>query len=99
MTKEKHSKKCIEVLGEPFDYVHDWLDEFADGTYSHRRYRHHEDGIEYVRQKWGTRAAIAARIHIEQDWGHVPLRIAYDDIKLLKLIYYSLRGFDIPKNI
>jgi len=99
MNRNKHCEKCVEILGESFGFIHDWLDEFGDGNYAHRAHRHHIEGIEEVRKRWGTRAAIAARIHIGQDWGHVPAKSDYDDIKSLKLTYFSLRGFEIPKNI
>ncbi|MGV8058588.1 MAG: hypothetical protein AB2L12_11270 [Smithellaceae bacterium] len=69
-TFEQHCTKCQQILGEPFPEVHLWLDEyfgqFPYGT-RHRHLRHHRQGIEKVRKKFGERAALAAEIHIRQD--------------------------------
>ena len=69
-TFEEHCNRCLEMLGEPFGQVHKWLDEFHGqqpwGT-RHRHFRHHQEGIEQVRQMWGDQAAEAAEVHIRQD--------------------------------
>lgn len=69
-TFEEHCKRCIAVMGEPFEEVHRWLDEFHGqppwGT-RHRRFRHHLEGIAEVRRMWGDEAARAAETHIRQD--------------------------------
>lgn len=68
MKYEEHCDDCIIQLGEPFGYVHKWLDElFASRGVHHRRFRHHKAGIEEVRVKWGDRAAQAAYRHIVAD--------------------------------
>lgn len=67
---EYHCEECRKKLGEPFEYVHRWLDEFfGDPRYGtrHRHLRHHKKGIEEVRKKWGDRAAKAAELHIRSD--------------------------------
>ena len=67
---EEHCRACVEELGEPFEAVHLWLDEFAGQpgiATRHRRFRHHKEGIEEVRAKWGDRAAQAAINHIRLD--------------------------------
>ena len=67
---EEHCLKCQQILGEPFPEVHLWLDEyFGQSPYGtrHRYLRHHRQGIEEIRKKWGDRAAMAAEIHIRQD--------------------------------
>jgi len=67
---EDHCKECECVLGESFEQVHVWLDEFAGKPpygMKHRRVRHHEAGIQLVRQLWGEKAAEAARLHIVAD--------------------------------
>jgi hypothetical protein len=62
-------------LGAPFKKVHGWLDELAKGNIlTHRAFRHHREGVEEIRAKWGNRAAMAAEIHIRQDFGFVPTR-------------------------
>jgi len=65
---KEHEEDCIRLLGEPFTEVHEWLDElFKYVGPDHRGYRHHREGLEIVRKKWGDRAARAAEIHIERD--------------------------------
>lgn len=67
---EEHCYDCVQELGEPFTQVHLWLDElFPSLGAQHRAVRHNDEGVEYVRQRWGTRAAAAARIHIAKDEG------------------------------
>lgn len=70
MKYEEHCADCVTYLGEPFGYVHKWMDElFHHQRYGihHRRVRHHKAGIEEVRAKWGDRAAQAAYRHIVAD--------------------------------
>ena len=47
-----HCEDCVRELGEPFEEVHRWLDEFYEthGA-AHREFRHHHDGVEEVRQR------------------------------------------------
>ena len=70
MTLAEHMVESVTRFGQPFEAVHRWLDEFA-GTpqygMRHRRKRHHQQGIEEVRAKWGDAAAEAARAHIVSD--------------------------------
>lgn len=69
-TYDDHCRKCEQELGDAFEHVHLWLDEFYGKSpcYSrHRFLRHHLKGIEEVREMWGDRAAMAAEIHIRQD--------------------------------
>jgi len=57
---EYYCYECIKELGEPFEYIHKWLDEFMnDPKYKmrHRFLRHHCKGIEEVRKMWGEYAA------------------------------------------
>jgi len=67
---EQHCQDCEEALGDSFRYVHEWLDELQP-EYGplHRRFRHHTEGVERVRSKWGDGAARAAEIHIHRDCG------------------------------
>lgn len=65
---EKHCQDSIEKFGESFSEVHLWLDEFFEEKGpKHRDIRHHEDGVEEVRKKWGDEAAEAAIDHIKAD--------------------------------
>jgi len=73
---KEHCKDCLEAgLSRDYQVVHQWLDEFAK-SYSqwkgHRLHRHHKEGVEEVRAKWGDEAAKAAEIHILKDEGDIP---------------------------
>jgi DNA-binding GntR family transcriptional regulator len=70
MEFNEHCMRCRKRFGEDFDYVHLWLDEFYGSDQyktKHRKLRHHKKGIEEVRQRWGDRAAEAAKLHIIDD--------------------------------
>ena len=70
---EEHCADCRRELGEDFAQVHKWLDAlFTVLGPKHRSARHHTDGVEQVRKRWGDRAARAAEIHIRRDCGKVP---------------------------
>jgi hypothetical protein len=73
-SREEHCQDCVRELGETFVHVHEWLDAlFAKLGPKHRSARHHQGGVEAVRQRWGDRAAQAAIIHIKKDCnGKVP---------------------------
>ena len=70
MDYKTHCKQCEESLGKAWEVVHRWLDEYA-GIYwpsiIHRTHRHHREGVEEVRRKWGDEAAKAAELHIRAD--------------------------------
>ena len=67
---EQHCAESVQLLGEPFEEVHRWLDEFAFRPpygLKHRRLRHHLAGIMEVRKHGGDKAAEAALQHIISD--------------------------------
>jgi len=65
---EEHYQDCERELGDRFEQVNKWLDEFFEFVGSdHRDIRHNENGINKVRKMWGERAAKAAEIHIKRD--------------------------------
>jgi len=67
---EEHCEDCIRELGEPFSNVHIWLDEyFILLRHKHREIRHHQEGVQEIREMWGDKAASAAEIHIKRDYG------------------------------
>jgi DNA-binding GntR family transcriptional regulator len=82
---KEHCKDCKNAgLSKEWDVVHHWLDEFSKEYYpweGHRIYRHHKDGIEEVRKKWGDEAAMAAEMHIKKDFGYIPESIEELEIK------------------
>ncbi|MEL7638067.1 MAG: hypothetical protein AAGU21_00340 [Solidesulfovibrio sp.] len=67
---ELHCRETQIILGDRFEAVHLWLDEFflspQYGT-RHRRLRHHQAGIYEAARLFGPEAARAARIHILTD--------------------------------
>lgn len=70
MRFEDHCRESAFLFGKQFGEVHRWLDEFAGSKefgMRHRKKRHHLQGIEEVRRKWGDLAASAARQHIISD--------------------------------
>ncbi|MCI0625889.1 MAG: hypothetical protein L0387_30315 [Acidobacteria bacterium] len=67
---EQHCVDAIQLFGEPFEKVHRWLDEFAGRPphgMRHRKFRHHQAGIDQVRRLWGDEAAESAKAHIIAD--------------------------------
>lgn len=84
---KEHCNDCRKQLGKDFSYVHLWLDEFfKTAGYMHRTMRHHKEGIEEVRAKWGDEAAKAAEIHILRDFqNEIPTREECE--KIMKSIY------------
>jgi DNA-binding GntR family transcriptional regulator len=71
---KQHCDASRSLFGEEFQDVHLWLDAFfrAYGP-KHRQFRHHKEGIEEVRAKWGDRAAEAAELHITMDLFNLPI--------------------------
>jgi hypothetical protein len=70
MRFEEHCNQCEKELGQKFEKVHTFLDQFAkDYGWSHRRIFHHKYGIEIVRYFMGDLAAEAAKLHIKADCG------------------------------
>ena len=63
------------MFGKPYREVHEWLDAFHHtpglGGVAHRRKRHHMQGVNEVRQKWGDEAAKVARLHIKMDLAQI----------------------------
>ena len=71
---KQHAEDCHEILGNHWGVVHKWLDEYAKIYWPakvHRVHRHHREGIEEARKKWGDDAAKAAMIHILTDEGKI----------------------------
>ncbi len=74
-----HKLDCISRLNHPFSRVHVWLDHYATfGVYEHRAKRHHQEGIEEVRRRFGEEAGRAAWLHIMRDCWHIPTRQDYE---------------------
>jgi hypothetical protein len=70
MKFEDHCRETMTAFGEAFEEVHRWLDAFAGQPgvgMRHRRFRHHQAGVDEVRRLFGERAARAARQHVVSD--------------------------------
>jgi len=80
-----HIEDCERILGEDFTYVHQWMDELSKKWNTsiyleyHRQFRHHAEGVEYIKKKWGFYAERAAKLHIIRD-NEMYLSIAVIDI-------------------
>ena len=75
----QHNRDCFRFLGEPFPNVNTWIDEFfTQYGPTHRRFRHHREGIEEARQLFGDRGALAAAIHVLRDCRHIPRKNDYE---------------------
>jgi DNA-binding GntR family transcriptional regulator len=87
-SREEHNLADLEIgLSRSYDEVHALLDQFShypnmEFLRRHRKFLHHEEGIEYVRMRWGEEAAKSARQHILDDCGHVPNAADYYTDKL-----------------
>lgn len=58
------------------------IDQFAhfpnwDTLQGHRKFLHHQEGIEYFGLRYGEDGRLAARLHILDDIGHIPNMIDY----------------------
>jgi len=63
-----HCEATVKALGEPFEEVHKWLDEFADeAPLSHRYLRHNIGGVNRIIVMYGWKAGAAACLHISMD--------------------------------
>ena len=80
-TLEEHCRESKERLGCEWREVHEWLDGlFASIGPSHRRARHHNEGIEEARTLFGDQAVEAAELHVLADCGgRIPRRADYED--------------------
>ena len=71
-SRKIHCQDCMERLGKPWNEVHKYLDglfDYKTKLLNHRTERHHMKGVEYCREQWGEEAALAAKIHIQRDFG------------------------------
>jgi len=68
MDLEAHCKECETELGSQFKEVHVWLDSLMSSSgNTHRKFRHHTEGLEKVRKMFGDKAVKAATLHIMSD--------------------------------
>jgi hypothetical protein len=76
---EQHVADSKNWLGDGYEAVHLWLDEYFKTLGPlHRRKRHHQEGVDQIRSLYGPLAAMAAAIHILRDCRHIPKASHYD---------------------
>ena len=98
-----HCSDCKDALGYEFFEVNEWLDElyrYMPRNFKHRSFRHHKEGIEVCRKKWGDQAAEAAKIHIMRDFPGLkepPYAKDYEDPKLIEKADFMMD--EIPPDI
>ena len=64
----EHCADCQKLLGQPFEEVHAFLDQFFPiYGLGHRRLLHHQRGVELIVKKFGEAARSAAELHILRD--------------------------------
>lgn len=69
---EDHCQTAEQAFGQRYEEVHRWLDEFASRyprseKYKHRKFRHHQEGVEEARHLFGDLGALVAEQHIRLD--------------------------------
>ena len=77
-TLAEHKADCKKRLGEEFEEVHIWMDQWH-GMFGgrHRYMLHHEEGIREAEERFGSSGGAAARHHVELDCGAVPKQDDY----------------------
>ena len=73
----EHLQECQQKLGNPFEDVNYRMDQFAHypdmaSLSQHRKFLHHQEGIDYFTRRYGTEGGEAARLHVLRDCGHIP---------------------------
>lgn len=87
---EEHVQECIDKLGSGeeaeavYREVNGRIDQFAhypdyEFLKDHRKFLHHEEGIEYFKKRYGRLGGEAARLHVFRDCGGVPRMRDYAD--------------------
>jgi len=84
-SRKQHCRECKEKFGKDFDHVHKWLDglcckwedEVQYLDLNHRRHRHHEEGLEKLREMFGDEAYEAGKLHLMTDFGRIPKEAEY----------------------
>ena len=82
-----HMEDCERMLKEPYKEVHQWLDYYAriftirPYLGYHRFFRHNKRGLIYIKQRWGTLAGDAGKIHLIRDYEDFILRTSMANIR------------------
>lgn len=92
---EVHCVDCIELFGEDFLHVHQWLDQYAKDfppvvwNDYHRSFLHNSYGVEIVKARWGYDAGMAAMIHLSRDFNDVALVNKLPEITDRALLWFN----------
>ena len=84
-SREQHCSEDLAIgLSREYPEIHKLLDQFAhypDMKFlrEHRKFLHHQEGIDYVTMRYGHEAGLAAKQHVISDCGHVPNAVNYYD--------------------
>lgn len=76
---EEHMNDCKKLLGNPWECVHKFLDQYTKAfpvavfTEYHRGFLHNRYGIEIVKAMWGPEAEKAVIAHIARDYAEIPM--------------------------
>ena len=78
----EHLQECQGKLNNPCEEVNYRMDQFAHWPDSaslaaHRKFLHHQEGIDYFTSRYGNVGGAAARLHVLRDCGHIPRAIDY----------------------
>lgn len=82
-----HMEDCKRILREPFKEVHQWIDYYAriftirPYLGYHRFFRHNKRGLIYIKNRWGTLAADAGKIHLIRDYEEMILTKPFSNVK------------------
>jgi hypothetical protein len=96
--RQTHKDDCLRLLGEEYDHVHEYLDEFVKKwpphihLEYHRQFRHHAAGVEKCKEKWGFYAERAAMIHIVRDNELYIMSKPFGQMEIEELEYYYERA-------
>ncbi len=98
-TRKTHNEDCNKILGKSFDYVHSFLDQYAEiftiRPYLgyHRTFLHNIYGLSIVKIKWGSQALYAAKIHLIRDVEEMILSDAFHNaVNYSKLDHYCKKA-------
>lgn len=83
---EEHCEDCKRELGNSFEQVNEWLDEFFEFVGAdHRDIRHNDRGVQKAIKIWGEEAGKAAEIHIKRDChGSIP---KVDNVFMMRMAF------------
>jgi hypothetical protein len=101
-----HCEDCKLLIGEPFEEIHAYLDQYAEifqtavfGEY-HRTFLHNKAGINTANYLFGHRAGKAAELHVIRDYVEQPLKDHGQkwlkrNLGMALLYFHNMDNFDL----